>query len=73
MTAYEIADGPKMLRETLCVAQTYVGLSSDSRKAEHSARLQRLIHECDRHRPLAQDGKHHGRGLCTETCGCDAA
>lgn len=70
-TAYEINDGPKMLRETLCVAQTYVGLSDDSRKGEHIARLQRLIDECDRHRPLGRNGKHGRRQRCTATCGCE--
>ena len=59
----------KMLRETLCVAQTYVGLSDNSRKLQHSATLQQLINECDRHRPLGSDGKHGNRH--TKTCGCD--
>lgn len=68
-TAYVMEDGPKMLRETLCVAQTYVGLSDDSRRAQHVERLQRLIDECDRHRPLGRDGKHGN--LHTATCGCD--
>jgi len=69
MTVYEISDGPKMLRETLCIAQTYVGLSEDSRKREHIERLQRLIDECDRHRPVDNSGKHGD--LHTSTCGCD--
>lgn len=69
MTVYEVSDGPKMLRETLCVAQTWVGLSSDARTREHIERLQRLIDECDRHRPVGNDGKHGE--LHTDTCGCD--
>lgn len=68
-TAYVVPDGPKELRETLCVAQTYIGLSDDSRKREHSDRLQRLIDECDRHRPVGPDGKHGDKH--TPTCGCE--
>ena len=70
-TSYEIPDGPKMLRESLCVAQTAVGnYSLDmGRRREHVERLQRLIDECDRHRPLGQDGKHGDRH--TDTCGCE--
>lgn len=52
------ADGVKMLRETLCVAQTLIGLSrQEERKAEHIGRLQALIDELDVHRPLGPDGK----------------
>lgn len=71
MTAYEISDGPKMLRETLCVAQTRIGNSGldEGRRDEHIARLGRLIDECDRHRPLGPDGKHGNQH--TPTCGCD--
>lgn len=65
------ADTPKMLRETLCVAQTAIGntLPLDPRKAEHLGRLQRLIDECDRVRPLGPDGKHGD--LHTPLCGCE--
>lgn len=69
MTAYTISDDPKMLRETLCVAQGFVVRSGDSRAAEHAARLGRLIDECDRHRPLGPDGNHGLRH--TPTCGCN--
>lgn len=71
MTSYEIPDGPKMLRETLCVAQVRIGESGldAGRVREHVERLQRLIDECDRHRPLGPDGKHGDRH--TPTCGCD--
>ena len=71
MTAYEIEDGPKMLRESLCLAQAALYISpynSDYIKS-HAERLQRLINECDRHRPLGPDGKHGDRH--TDTCGCD--
>lgn len=71
MTAYEIPDGPKMLRETLCVAQTLIGNSNVNadRRTEHVNRLQQLIMACDDHRPLGPDGKHGDRH--TPTCGCD--
>lgn len=70
MTAYP-PDGPKMLRETLCVAQSAIGHTYplDPRKWEHIDRLQRLIDECDRHRPIGPNGKHGNRH--TPTCGCD--
>jgi hypothetical protein len=67
VTAYEIPDGPKMLRETLCLAQSAMLSLPVSR--HHVARLQRLINECDRHRPLGPDGKHGS--LHTPTCGCE--
>lgn len=70
-TSYEIPDGPKMLRETLCAAQSLIGNSNlnADRRTEHVNRLQRLIVECDRHRPVGPDGKHGDRH--TPTCGCD--
>lgn len=61
-------DTPKMLRETLCVAQGMIGRSNDPRREEHTTRLQRLIDSCDYHRPLGPDGKHGN--LHTATCGC---
>jgi hypothetical protein len=69
VTVLIVDDTPKMLRETLCVAQTHVGLSGDPRAREHADRLQRLIDECDRHRPLRPDGKHGN--FHTPTCGCE--
>lgn len=70
-TSYTVPDDPKMLRETLCVAQAAVGrnVSAVDRRGEHIARLGRLIAECDRHRPIGVDGKHSDRH--TATCGCD--
>lgn len=69
-TNLEVSDSPKMIRETLCVAQSLVGqFTGTYRKREHMDRLQRLIDECDRHRPLGADGKHGE--LHTDTCGCD--
>jgi hypothetical protein len=70
VTRLNVHDGPKMLRETLCVAQARIGNSpyDESRKREHIYRLQRLIDECDRHRPIGTDGKHGSRH--TLICGC---
>lgn len=64
-------DTLKMVRETLCIAQGAVLRADppDSRWREHSDRLQRLIGEIDRQRPLGPDGKHDNRH--TPTCGCD--
>lgn len=70
MTKIEVPDSPKMIRETLCVAQSLVNAWQMWRAQEHVDRLQRLIDECDRHRPLGADGKH-GK-LHTDTCGCDS-
>lgn len=70
-TSYTIHDDPKMLRETLCVAQNVIGNSmpAAARRDEHIERLGRLIRECDRHRPIGPNGKHGNRH--TPTCGCD--
>lgn len=68
--SWDLPDSPKMLRETLCVAQTYVSLSGDYRTTKHHIeRLQWLIDLCDIHRPLGPDGRHGDRH--TPTCGCD--
>ena len=66
------SDSPKMLRETLCLAQSNVAshaIVSYEAMLIHTARLQKLIDECDRHRPRGSDGKHGD--LHTPTCGCD--
>lgn len=66
------ADTLKMIRETLCVAQTHLNLHDvSSRRQEHSDRIGRLIADIDRQRPLGPDGKHGDRH--TSTCGCDDA
>ena len=69
MTNLEVTDSPKMLRETLCIVQTWMGLSRRADREDHSRRLQRLIDACDVHRPLGLDGKHGDRH--TPTCGCE--
>ncbi len=71
MADLSVPDSVKMLRETFCVAQTLVGLSGDARAQEHVDRLQRLVDDCDRQRPLGPDGKHGDRH--TATCGCEDA
>lgn len=72
-TELTVTDTVKMLRETLCVAQTHIGLSGDPRTQEHVMRLQRLILQCDRHRPLGPDGKHGDGEYCTPSCGCEVS
>lgn len=69
-----VPDGPKMLRETLCSAQAALAEMArqghgEQRLREHLDRIQSLIAECDRHRPLGPDGKHGNRH--TSTCGCE--
>lgn len=70
-TSYTVPDDPKMLRETLCLAQVTVQRHDgmDVLNAHHIARIGRLIAECDRHRPLGPNGKHGDRH--TATCGCE--
>lgn len=63
-------DSPKMTRETLCVAQTLIGIYGGDRRREHLSRLQRMIDEIDIVRPLGPDGTHGDRH--TDRCGCDA-
>jgi hypothetical protein len=76
VTILSVPDSPKMLRESLCVAQAGVaelmrgGMRSAGGSMEsHMDRLTRMIDECDRHRPVGPDGKHDDRH--TETCGCE--
>jgi len=58
----------KMLRETLCVAQSLIAESDEVyRKDWHLSRLQQLIDECDFLRPLGPGGKHGD--LHTPFCG----
>lgn len=68
--SYILPDTPKMLKETLSVAQQGIGeRKKDPRMREHMDRLQRMIDECDRMRPVGPDGKHNDRH--TPNCGCD--
>lgn len=60
-------DSLKMLRETFCVAQQ--AIPEGPRAEEHRKRIQRVINEIDRQRPLGPDGKHGDRH--TPFCGCE--
>jgi hypothetical protein len=60
---------PKMLRETLCEAQALLTMWMPNNYDVHIARLQALINDLDKHRPLGPDGKHGN--LHTRTCGCE--
>lgn len=66
--AYALPDTPKMLKETLCIAQQGILAVGGPRMREHVDRLQRIIDECDRMRPVGLDGKHGDRH--TPNCGC---
>lgn len=55
----------KSVREVLCAAES-APLTTGLR-----AVLADLLREIDIQRPLAADGKHHGRGLCTPWCQCE--
>lgn len=70
MIARDVIADPKMLRETLCLAQSRIGDSplDRERKQQHIERLQRLIDLCDVLRPIGPDGKHGARH--TPGCGC---
>lgn len=59
----------KMLRETMCTAQYIMSTLRNGRGQKHSDRIQRIINEIDRQRPLGSDGKHGN--LHTKTCGCE--
>lgn len=61
-------DSLKMIRESLCLAQVTIGHTGLPRADEHVLRLERLINDIDRQRPLGTDGKHGDRH--TPTCGC---
>lgn len=50
-------DTLKMLRETICLAQTAIGVTYPSENRDtHLARLGRTVVEIDRQRPLEDDG-----------------
>lgn len=62
----------KMMRETLCVAQSAIlhsPTNGGASRESHVNLIQVLINECDRHRPLGPNGKHGTRH--TATCGCE--
>jgi len=53
--------GPKMLRETMCVAQGAVLREGHAGAQLHADRIASIIDVCDQHRSLGPDGKH---GIC---------
>jgi hypothetical protein len=68
MPSIEVIDNIKGLREILCLAQ-YVGDQTPGiNHSLYSRRIQDIINELDKHRPLGPDGKHGT--LHTPTCGC---
>ena len=71
LTGPVTAIDPKMLRETLCVAQAALSRSSydADRRKEHLDRLGELIRRIDVIRPLDTAGQHGE--LHTPACGCD--
>lgn len=67
-------DSFKMLRETLCRAESAITFLRDDRGEIETdevdlARIGRLVAEIDRQRPLGPDGKHGE--LHTPSCGCE--
>lgn len=73
MTTINTPDTLKTIREALCLAQSalYAWPHSGDRPTDRADILGHLIADIDRQRPLAADGKHTGRDLCTPTCGCE--
>lgn len=76
MTNLTVPDTVKMIRETLCIAQSAIhyraAAGRDQDRADRDVELiGRIIAECDRQRPLGPDGKHGDGERCTRTCGCE--
>lgn len=69
MTLITTEHSLKSIRETLCIAQTFINLSDQSNKRTHSNLIRDLISNIDEQRPLGYDSKHDNRH--TPTCGCD--
>jgi hypothetical protein len=70
VTNISTPDTLKMVREAICVAQTWLSGVHDTGQAQRASQtLGRLIEDIDRQRPLGPDGKHDDRH--TATCGCE--
>lgn len=72
MASLEIDDEKlQLLRETLCIAQKAMleGSSGGMNVGGKLHRIDELIREIDRNRPVGPDGRH-GNRMHTETCGC---
>lgn len=78
MANIDIGD-PKLMRETLCLAQAALMidiatsgqdfLAGYARLEAHSKRIQQMIDQIDVIRPLGPDGEHGNRH--TPYCGCE--
>lgn len=66
---FKVTEDIKGLREALCAAQSHLLTWMPHGYQPQIFKLQELINECDRHRPLGPDGKHGDRH--TATCGCE--
>jgi hypothetical protein len=71
MPQIQVTDNVKGLRESLELAQYIADLTPGINAALLRRRLQEVIDELDKHRPLGPDGKHGF--LHTRTCGCKDA
>lgn len=73
MTEIYTLDTLKTVREALCLAQSALirWPNAGDRPSDRVETLSRLIANIDQQRPLAADGTHTGRALCTPTCGCE--
>lgn len=73
---YAVPVSPKMLLETLCVAEFALnelerqkpGYNAGGTIASHQERVRALMDECQRKRPTGTGGKHDS--LHTDECGC---
>ncbi len=73
---YVVPVSPKMLLETLCVAEHALnelekarpGYNAGGRIESHLERVRHLMDECQRKRPTGRGGKHGD--LHTDECGC---
>ncbi|KQP83760.1 hypothetical protein [Aeromicrobium sp. Leaf291] len=73
---YAVPVSPKMLLETLCVAEFALrelernrpGYNAGGSIESHLTRVRHLMDECQRKRPTGRGGKHDS--LHTDECGC---
>lgn len=74
MSAITTDHSLKMIRETLCLAESALHQAArDGRDRPNASDFQHIasmIEDIDRQRPLASNGKHGN--LHTPTCGCEA-
>ncbi|MEQ4566234.1 hypothetical protein [Paenarthrobacter sp. CAP02] len=74
MSVIMTVDSLKMIRETMCLAEHALHVSARTGSSRPSkgdfARIQRILDDIDRQRPLGSNGKHGN--LHTQTCGCES-